>query len=57
MVRIMSYLFIALFFAAMLAISFFASKKVKSLDDFHLGGRQIGPWLSAMAYGATYSPR
>lgn len=49
-----SYLFIALFFAAMLGISWFASKKVKSLDDFHLGGRKIGPWLSAMAYGATY---
>lgn len=49
-----SYLFIALFFAAMLGISWFASKKVKSLDDFHLGGRKIGPWLSALAYGATY---
>ncbi len=49
-----SYLFIALFFAAMLGISWFASKKVKGLDDFHLGGRKIGPWLSALAYGATY---
>jgi SSS family transporter len=50
----MSYLFIALFFAAMLGISYVSSKKVKSLDDFHLGGRSVGPWLSAMAYGATY---
>ena len=50
----MSYLFIALFFAAMLGISYVASKKVKGLDDFHLGGRSIGAWLSAMAYGATY---
>ncbi len=49
-----SYLFIALFFALMLGISWFASRQVKSLDDFHLGGRNIGPWLSAMAYGATY---
>ena len=49
-----SYLFIALFFAAMLGISYVASKKVKSLDDFHLGGRSVGAWLSAMAYGATY---
>lgn len=49
-----SYLFIAIFCAAMLGISWFASKKVKSLDDFHLGGRKIGPWLSALAYGATY---
>ena len=49
-----NYLFIALFFAAMLGISYVASKKVKSLDDFHLGGRSVGPWLSAMAYGATY---
>ena len=50
----MNYVFIALFFAAMLGISFFASQKVKNLDDFHLGGRKIGPWLSALAYGATY---
>ena len=49
-----NYLFIALFIAGMLGISIFASKKVKNLDDFHLGGRQIGPWLSALAYGATY---
>ncbi len=50
----MSYLFIFLFFALMMGISWMASRKVQSLDDFHLGGRSIGPWLSAMAYGSTY---
>ena len=50
----MSYLFIVLFILLMLGISWFASKKVKSLDDFHLAGRKVGPWLSAMAYGTTY---
>ena len=50
----MSYLYIVLFLVGMVGISLYASKKVKGLDDFHLGGRKIGPWLSALAYGATY---
>lgn len=50
----MNYLYIALFLVGMIGISLYASRKVNSLDDFHLGGRKIGPWLSALAYGATY---
>ena len=50
----MEYLFIALFLVVMLGVSWYASRKVKSLDDFHLGGRSVGPWLSALTYGATY---
>ena len=53
-VTFMDYVVLIVFFAAMMAISFISAKKVKNLDDFYLGGRSVGPWLSAMAYGTTY---
>jgi len=38
----------------MLGIGYWAMRKTKSVGDFFLGGRQIGPWMSAFAYGTTY---
>ncbi|MCX6375164.1 MAG: hypothetical protein NTU88_03850, partial [Armatimonadetes bacterium] len=29
-------------------------RKTRNVGDFFLGGRTIGPWLSAFAYGTTY---
>ncbi|MCL1927541.1 MAG: sodium:solute symporter family protein [Treponema sp.] len=29
-------------------------KRTKTLGDFFLGGRTLGPWVSAVAYGTTY---
>ncbi|HOV12793.1 MAG TPA: sodium/solute symporter [Spirochaetota bacterium] len=29
-------------------------KKTTTLNDFFLGGRSIGPWISAFAYGTSY---
>lgn len=42
------------FFAVMAAIGVYSRKKVKDVGDFVLGGRNIGPWLSAFTYGTTY---
>lgn len=50
----MKYAFLVLYIVLLVVVSFVASKKVKNLDDFHLGGRSIGPWLSAFAYGTAY---
>ncbi len=50
----MKWVFLAVYLIAILAVSVLTSKKVKSLDDFNLGGRNVGPWLSAFAYGTTY---
>ena len=47
-------LFIVIFFAATLYIGFYCRKKAKSSSDFVLGGRSIGPWLSAFAYATSY---
>ena len=45
---------IAVYVVIMLAISFWAMRKTHSVGDFFLGGRKIGPWMSAFAYGTTY---
>ena len=43
-----------LFFATMAAVGVYARRKVRSVGDFVLGGREIGPWLTAFAYGTSY---
>jgi SSS family solute:Na+ symporter len=38
----------------MIGMGLWGMKKTRSLNDFFLGGRTIGPWISALAYGTTY---
>jgi SSS family solute:Na+ symporter len=47
-------IFLVVFLAAMVAIGLWGMKKTSTLQDFFLGGRTIGPWISAFAYGTTY---
>ena len=47
-------LFIALFFIVTIFIGFYCRKKATNSNDFVLGGRNVGPWLSAFAYGTSY---
>ena len=42
------------FIVMIISLSIVASKKTKTVGDFVLGGRSIGPWMSAFAYGTTY---
>ena len=42
------------FLAVMIAVGVWGMKKTSSLNDFFLGGRSLGPWISAFAYGTTY---
>jgi SSS family solute:Na+ symporter len=49
-----SIVLLALFFSLMIGIGIWGMKKTSSLNDFFLGGRSIGPWISALAYGTTY---
>lgn len=48
------YVFLCLFVIVMVTVGLFSRKKVKNVQDFFLGGRQMGPWLTAFAYGTTY---
>ncbi|MCP4133587.1 MAG: sodium/solute symporter [bacterium] len=45
---------LGIFFVLMIGIGFWGMKKTSSVNDFFLGGRTIGPWISAMAYGTSY---
>ena len=45
---------IVVFFVATLYIGFYCRKKASNSNDFLLGGRNVGPWLSAFAYGTSY---
>ncbi|GAV22864.1 sodium:solute symporter family protein [Carboxydothermus pertinax] len=46
--------FLGIFVFIMLFAGFIGFRKTKTVDDFILGGRKVGPWLSAFAYGTTY---
>jgi len=35
-------------------VGFYFRKKAASVNDFVLGGRAVGPWLTAFAYGTSY---
>ncbi len=45
---------LTVFLMGMVIIGFWGMKKTATLGDFFLGGRSIGPWISAFAYGTTY---
>jgi solute:Na+ symporter, SSS family len=45
---------LAVFLVVMIIIGFIGMKRTSTLGDFFLGGRAIGPWISAFAYGTTY---
>lgn len=42
------------FFAVMLGIGFYSRKHATDVNGFVLGGRSVGPWLTAFAYGTSY---
>ena len=42
------------FLAVMVGVGVYSHKQAKSVDGFVLGGRSVGPWLTAFAYGTSY---
>jgi SSS family solute:Na+ symporter len=47
-------IFLFCFFTVMLTVGFLSRKHTKNVGDFVLGGRSVGPWLTAFAYGTSY---
>ena len=45
---------LVLFFAAMILVGVLNRKKSKDVNGFLLGGRNVGAWLTAFAYGTSY---
>ncbi len=42
------------FFALMIGVGFYCRKHSTNVDGFVLGGRSVGPWLTAFAFGTSY---
>ena len=42
------------FLLVMVAVGWYSHKQASSVDGFVLGGRSVGPWLTAFAYGTSY---
>ena len=42
------------FFAVMVGIGLYCRKHATDVSGFVLGGRSVGPWLTAFAYGTSY---
>ena len=45
---------IVAFVCVMVGVGIYSRKRTSNVNDFFLGGRDVGPWLSAFAYGTTY---
>ena len=47
-------LLLIVFFAVMVTVGIYSRKHATSVDGYVLGGRSVGPWLTAFAYGTSY---
>ena len=47
-------LMLVIFFAIMVSVGIYARKHATSVDGYVLGGRSVGPGLTAFAYGTSY---
>ena len=45
---------LVVFFSLMVGIGFYCRKHSTDVNGFVLGGRSVGPWLTAFAYGTSY---
>ncbi|MCQ2232977.1 MAG: sodium:solute symporter [Paludibacteraceae bacterium] len=43
-----------IFLSIMVGVGIHSRKQANSVDGFVLGGRSVGPWLTAFAYGTSY---
>ena len=43
-----------IFLVVLVGVGVLSRKQANSVDGFVLGGRSVGPWLSAFAYGTSY---
>ena len=43
-----------IFLAVMVGVGIYSRKQASTVDGFVLGGRAVGPWLTAFAFGTSY---
>ena len=54
MEEIMKLVLLLIYFAVMVGIGLYCRKHATDVNSFVLGGRSVGPWLTAFAYGTSY---
>ena len=42
------------FFGIMVTVGIYSRRKATNVNDFVLGGRSVGPWVTAFAFGTSY---
>jgi len=47
-------LFLIVFFGVMVSVGLYCRRHTTDVNGFVLGGRSVGPWLTAFAYGTSY---
>lgn len=47
-------LMLAVFFLVTVGIGLYCRRNATNVSDFVLGGRNVGPWITAFAYGTSY---
>ncbi|MCL2079542.1 MAG: sodium:solute symporter, partial [Oscillospiraceae bacterium] len=47
-------LLLIIFFAVTVGVGFYFRKRSADVAGFVLGGREVGPWITAFSYGASY---
>ena len=48
------WIILIIYFAIMICIGIYCNKKSRNVSDFVLGGRGLGSWFTAFAYGTSY---
>lgn len=51
---VLKILLLVLFFGVMVGVGIYCRKNATDVNGFVLGGRSVGPWLTAFAYGTSY---
>ncbi len=51
---VLKFCLLVVFFAVMVAVGLYCRKHSTDVRGFVLGGRAVGPWLTAFAYGTSY---
>ena len=51
---LLTILLLVCFFATMIGVGIYTRKKATDVNGFVLGGRSVGPWLTAFAFGTSY---
>ncbi len=54
MIQLIATISLVVFVVVMLLVGIYSTKKAGTVEGFLLGGRGIGPWISAFSYGTAY---